>query len=61
MERLTPLQCYLVSLNQKKYFVKKLKEEFGTISHGVASILFERYGSYSNPGATRISVEVGNE
>jgi len=57
----TTLNCYCTTEKQKQYYAKRLEDEFGNRSRGMLIILHERYGSWANPGTTRIMMEGNDE
>ena len=55
---LTPILVYPSTVRQREYFNERLKEEFGSASRGIISILTERYGSWICPGRDRGAIEI---
>jgi len=55
-ERFTS-QVYFSGEKQKEYLNEKAKEEFGSFSRGVLTILTERYGTYITNGLRRVIME----
>lgn len=51
------LWIYFKSEEAKQFYMECLKKEFGTSSGGINTMLHERYGSWFNPGFTRIVIE----